>query len=86
MALYACVRSAIAGVPNAQSANVQCLYGLIGSLQHLPSTAQARCYSVQPQQQCNSTGMNLADMPPHIILIRHGEVGTLMGQQLGLDV
>lgn len=58
---------------------LQCLQRLIIHLQHTSTTA--RQFSSLPQQQpqeCSSAcGLSLSDLPPHIILIRHGEVSPL---------
>jgi hypothetical protein len=72
------IYSATAAVNNPYvEPGLKCLYRLISTLQIFQTPVQTRRYSVQPQQPCNSTGLNLQDMPPHIILIRHGEVGRL---------
>lgn len=69
--------SATALSPNLQLGGLPCLYRLVHTVFHAP-TRQARGCSTATGgttvQQCNSTGLNLADMPPYIILIRHGEV------------
>lgn len=62
-----------------QQANLHCLFRL---LSHVVDKAhgmpgQPRCYSTQ--QLCNSSGLSLSDMPPHIVLIRHGEVSRVFG-------
>lgn len=70
--------------PNLRLGGLPCLYRLLHTGFQAP-TCQASGYSTDQSnnatvppgttvQQCNSTGLNLADMPPYIILIRHGEV------------
>lgn len=69
-ASYAGLHQALGG---SNTCIAPCLHRVLLGVLHTAWPTQLCSYS-SVQEECNSTGLNLADMPRHIILLRHGEV------------
>lgn len=81
-ASYAGLHQALGG---SNTCIAPCLHRVLLGVLHTAWPTQLCSYS-SVQEECNSTGLNLADMPRHIILLRHGETAGLESLQEDLQV